>query len=173
MRRVAIWFALSFLVMAAVACKHLGELRIVTNEKGEKIALGEWNAKQLKENFSVFQENYDSYQPDTLTLHNLTLPSRHVEVITVLGTWCSDSEKEVPRFMKILDQLANSAIHVRYFCVDRSKKDGQGLTGSLEIERVPTFIIRSNGQEIGRIIESPEISLEEDLLAIFRSAITR
>ena len=36
----------------------------------------------------------------------------------------------------------------------------------MEIELVPTFILDYNGEEIGRIIESPEESLEKDLLRI-------
>jgi hypothetical protein len=37
-----------------------------------------------------------------------------------------------------------------------------------DVERVATFIVYRNGREIGRIIESPGISLEKDLLKILQ-----
>jgi hypothetical protein len=39
----------------------------------------------------------------------------------------------------------------------------------LNIERVPTFIIMNEGIEIGRIIETPEETLEADLLKILQN----
>ena len=39
-------------------------------------------------------------------------------------------------------------------------------TEGLNIEKVPTFIFYKNGIEIGRIIESPEKSIEKDFLKI-------
>jgi len=37
-----------------------------------------------------------------------------------------------------------------------------------KIEKIPTFIFIMNGKEIGRIIESPNESLEKDMLKIIR-----
>jgi len=39
---------------------------------------------------------------------------------------------------------------------------------NLDIKRVPTFIIYENGEEIGRIIETPKKSLEKDLEKIVK-----
>jgi uncharacterized protein (DUF1015 family) len=39
----------------------------------------------------------------------------------------------------------------------------------LEIEKVPTFIVYRNGEEIGRIIETPIKSMEEDLYEILKN----
>ncbi|MBI9035345.1 MAG: hypothetical protein JEZ03_12835, partial [Bacteroidales bacterium] len=38
--------------------------------------------------------------------------------------------------------------------------------GSFDVQRVPTFILTKENIEVGRIIETPELSLEEDLLQI-------
>lgn len=37
------------------------------------------------------------------------------------------------------------------------------------IERVPTFIVYADGRELGRIVETPEGSLEEHLVKILKS----
>ncbi len=46
------------------------------------------------------------------------------------------------------------------------KKAAPGLIDELEIEMVPTFIIMNGNKEIGRIVESPVNTLEEDLVEI-------
>jgi hypothetical protein len=43
------------------------------------------------------------------------------------------------------------------------------LTQARRIERVPTFIVYGDGREIGRIVETPEGSLEEHLVKILKS----
>ena len=55
--------------------------------------------------------------------------------------------------------------------VNRDKKNPESDIEYLNIERVPTFIFYKTGgdgskKEIGRIIETPVRSLEEDLLDI-------
>ena len=88
-------------------------------------------------------------------------------ITVVLGTWCSDSQREVPRLYSILDYLGFPEKNLELICVDR-KKDAAGTeVMDLSIELVPTIIIYIGEEEIGRIIESPVESLEEDLVKIF------
>jgi thiol-disulfide isomerase/thioredoxin len=83
-----------------------------------------------------------------------------------MGSWCSDSRREVPRFYKILDRLKFDQNKLTLFCVDRSKKDSADDTSKLNIESVPTFIFYRKEKEIGRIIESPKETLEKDIQKI-------
>jgi len=55
---------------------------------------------------------------------------------------------------------------VRYIGVDRQKKDPEGLAAQYDFQRIPTFIVLQDGKEIGRIVERPEVSLEQDLAKI-------
>jgi hypothetical protein len=52
--------------------------------------------------------------------------------------------------------------------VDREKKGGEFCLADFEINLVPTFIFTQQGNEIGRIIETPVVSLEQDLLNIIQ-----
>ena len=52
--------------------------------------------------------------------------------------------------------------------MDRNKSSSGTEIQSLNIELVPTFIFYKNENEIGRIIETPEISIESDMLKILR-----
>ena len=83
-----------------------------------------------------------------------------------MGTWCPDSRREVPRFMKILDLWKFPGEKVTFIGVDNAKLAPVGGYDKLEIERVPTFIIFRNKVETGRIIENPVTSLEQDMLNI-------
>ncbi len=84
----------------------------------------------------------------------------------VLGTWCGDSRREVPRFVKILDFVNFPKDKMFFMNVDRNKKGIGNEVEDLDIELVPTFIIYENGKEIGRIVETPTQTLEKDLLKI-------
>jgi uncharacterized protein (DUF1015 family) len=83
-----------------------------------------------------------------------------------LGTWCSDSEMNVPIFFHVIDRAALAKENIRIFCVDRTKTVEEM---ELNIEKVPTFIVYRKGEEIGRIIESPTKSMEEDLYEILKN----
>lgn len=127
-----------------------------------------------RENFSKdttfswwFESEYDYYQPEDSIIQLINLDS--VKIVCVMGTWCSDSRREVPHFYKILDLLKFDETNLKMYCVDR-KKQAEGYDiDQYVIERVPTFIFYKNDSEIGRIIETPQETLERDMLKIIQS----
>jgi hypothetical protein len=115
---------------------------------------------------TVYDNQYPDYAPDSTTITKLKPLVQGLKVTIVLGTWCGDSKLQVPHFFKVLDQIGVTEKDVTLICVDGHKKAENGLTDNLNIERVPTFIFSKNGKEVGRIIESPKTTLEQDFLAI-------
>jgi thiol-disulfide isomerase/thioredoxin len=114
-----------------------------------------------------YLEGYDEYQPNQEVIGKLTLINKeNLSIQIVMGTWCPDSRREVPRFMKILNQWEFPAEKVTFIGVDNTKIAPIGGYDELGIERVPTFIILENKVEAGRIIENPVTSLEQDMLNI-------
>lgn len=118
-----------------------------------------------------FQKNYDEYAPDVSAIESLkNIIRKGFEVEIFFGTWCGDTRRELPRFIKILDLAGWDQSRVRYIAVDSAlpayKQSPGGETLNKGIYRVPTFIIMKNGKEIGRIVEHPVESLEADLLAL-------
>ena len=83
-----------------------------------------------------------------------------------MGTWCPDSRREVPRFMKVTGYLEFPADKVTFIGVDNAKISPIENMRLLDIQRVPTFIIYKNNIEAGRIIENPVTSLEQDMVNI-------
>lgn len=113
-----------------------------------------------------FKSVYDMYEVDSVTTQKMAGRLDSLDITIVMGTWCSDSRREVPRFFKILDSMKFPEKNVTIITVGRNLKGMGTETDSLDIERVPTFIFYKNGKELGRIIESPKVSLEKDMLNI-------
>jgi thiol-disulfide isomerase/thioredoxin len=131
--------------------------------------LGYFNPVQLKrEPHSVwFYKGYDEYQPAQEAINSLNGINREgLTIKIVLGTWCPDSRREVPRFMKVIDTWKFPSDLVTFIGVDNEKNSPIGGYGELDIQRVPTFIIYKNNIETGRIIENPATSLEQDMVNI-------
>lgn len=106
-------------------------------------------------------------QPDTAVAQSLTAVEPGAEVTVFLGTWCGDSRREVPRFWRVLDEVGGLVpFEIHYIGVDREKKEPAGQVTAEHILYVPTFIVRRNGKEVGRIVEHSPGGLETDLLAL-------
>jgi thiol-disulfide isomerase/thioredoxin len=133
--------------------------------------LGYFNPGQLKsEPYSVwFYRGYDDYPVNQNAIDSLSeIGKDGLSIKIVMGTWCPDSRREVPRFMKVLDAWKFPAGYLTFIGVDNGKLSPIGGYEALEIHRVPTFIIYKNNIEAGRIIENPETSLEQDMVKILR-----
>jgi tetratricopeptide (TPR) repeat protein len=98
---------------------------------------------------------------------------KDISIEIFLGTWCGDSKREVPRFLKVLDQLSFPEKNIRVIALGGldslfKQSPGKEETGK-GIFRVPVFIVYKNGVEINRINEYPVFSLEKDLSAILNN----
>lgn len=114
-----------------------------------------------------FLKGYEEYQPIPDVIEKLgSVKNDDLSIVTVLGIWCPDSRREVPRFMKIIDLMKFPGEKMTFIGVDNEKVSPLGDYDKLGIERVPTFIVYKNKIELGRIIENPIASLEQDLLDI-------
>lgn len=117
-----------------------------------------------------FKEAYDTVQVESRFVEMIKQVDDGVSTIVFLGTWCSDSRREVPRFLKTVDLAGIPPESIRLYALDRSKKSADGFTDKYQIERVPTFIFLKNGEEVGRIVETPRTSIEGDMLMIMGKA---
>jgi thiol-disulfide isomerase/thioredoxin len=114
-----------------------------------------------------FNKEYDNYQLDSTTLNKIKKAYSGENVLIYFGSWCSDSRREVPRFLKMIDYLNIDYKKVDITGLDSNKSAPNYKKNIWDIQYVPTFIfLQKNKKEIGRIIEIPNESLEQDLLNI-------
>ena len=112
-------------------------------------------------------KGYDDYQYNTAAVNLLMdMNKTGISIKIVMGTWCSDSRREVPRLMRILDLWQFPLSGVTFIGVDDAKRSPVGDYDKLNIQKVPTIIIYKNNIEAGRIIENPVTSLEQDMVNI-------
>ncbi len=110
-----------------------------------------------------------AYEPDQQVLAEVAdLEDYRIQVF--MGTWCGDSQREVPKLMKILEALKFPEDQLNIVAVNRSPTQFKQSPGNEDvgknIHRVPTIIVLKQGKEVNRIIETPVESLERDLQKI-------
>lgn len=146
--------------------------REVQTTKDGKMLLGQQTNKQLlKEPYSEWYiKEHDEYAIDQNAIKDLKKAKINTYNITlVMGTWCEDSHREVPRLFKILEAANYPENRVTMIAVNRKKEAPSGEEGPFNIQKVPTIIVQKYGKEIGRIIESPQSGyLEKDLVEILK-----
>jgi len=125
-----------------------------------------------------FLSEYKDYQPSQNVIEKIKANKfsdlNELNVTVFMGTWCSDSKKQIPRLYKILDQLKfdenRLSVHALGIVPQEFRRTHDGIAEKgLNIYRVPTIIIKRNNQELGRVVEYPVDSLEQDLLDIVKS----
>lgn len=115
-----------------------------------------------------WNQRYMTYEPDSSLIDTLkSKVGNNLKIDVYLAFWCGDSKRNVPLFLKIVDQIDSESLEVKYFTVKRKpNKETKYFVEKLKVERVPTFIFYRDGKEIGRIIENPENNMLEDFLGI-------
>jgi hypothetical protein len=111
---------------------------------------------------------YTMYDVDSSSAAELEEKIKDVRIIIVLGTWCSDSRREVPRLYKILDKIKYPVESVTLISVNRDKIGLENEVEGLQIDFVPTVIFSKDNKELGRIIEMPYDTLERDIMEILQ-----
>jgi len=147
--------------------------RLINNNNGEEILVGKcsrniFHEKPFDEWFST---SYNIYRnlADKNTVDSLKKYLSKYKIEVVLGTWCSDSREHFPHFMCLADMCEFADTNITIICVDREKLAFNFPLGNRNILFVPTFIIYFDGKEIGRIIETPNVSLEKHLWEIIKN----
>lgn len=128
--------------------------------------VGSVTQEDILESFPEWREVVASYTPQEEAIEKLKVINFTVEIEIILGTWCPDSKEHVSAYFKILELVENPLIVSSYIGIPKKKEEREPYIQGKNIQRVPTFIVSINDEEIGRIIEHPEKSVEEDLLEI-------
>lgn len=163
---------LSILLLLALVPSPPASSQSADAEEPPKL-LGRCTASQLEaEPFAEwYRSGYEDYTPNSEFLEELrTVGTAGIDITVFFGTWCGDSRREVPRIVKLLDEMGFPEENLALVAVDgvdeALKQSPGGEERGREIYRVPTVIVERGGREISRLVEHPVLSLERDLLAI-------
>lgn len=134
-----------------------------------KMTWQEWQG--LAEWKSYDAKNYNPNELLTTQIKVFLKNNTDISFILFSASWCSDSETEVPKFYKLMSLCEFDSSKISLFGIDRQKNEATGTSKKYNIEKVPTLIILKEQTEIGRIVEFPVLSWEDDLFTIFESAL--
>ena len=113
-----------------------------------------------------FNQNYESHVVDIKETTKAEAFLADVSITIFMGTWCHDSQREVPALFKVLDQIPFNQDQLKIIGLSMAKDTPKELEQGFDIRRTPTFVFSRNGKEIGRYVERPRVGLEQDLLKI-------
>lgn len=139
---------------------------LITSISGNLELVGKLSKEEILKHFPDWQEEASSYFPKLEMIEKLNSIDYNIKIECFLGTWCSDSKEHVSSYFKIMEMADNLLISSTYIGIPRDKESRKPFIQGKNIEKVPTFIVYINGQERGRIIETPQKSVEEDLIDI-------
>ena len=170
MKVTGLFFALIVLISCASDNTAQVNQEFYSDYEEQTIMLGEinWDGLTKDPYAKWFNPNYLHYQVDSITLAPIADKMDDIEIVVFMGTWCEDSQAQVPQFYKILDHLHFSLGNMQVMGIDKSA-DGLIITpaaAEYKIEKVPTFIFYRDGHELGRITEYPLNTIEKDMAGI-------
>ena len=157
--------------------------------KKYEIPVGMCSWEDLKEGefFAEMEDFYTQYQPKKEVITRIatllrlandpkgTFLGQFAEVTVYFGAWCGDSKEHLPAFIKICEMLQNEEqVIMPYTLVGCNRAKEHGLPAQefdFEIKLVPTFVFQywdttNTKQTLGTIIETPHVTIEEDIEAI-------
>ena len=98
-------------------------------------------------NTEWFKNNYDSYDLDTKTLDYDFSNLHKFQIEIYMNTKCHDSEREVPRLIKILNRLNFSEDNLKIVLLNSKKQSSQDYENGKNITNTPTIIFLSESIE--------------------------
>jgi hypothetical protein len=134
----------------------------------EPMALGVVGINEVLKEYPIFNRYKTAYKPDAGAVDFLKAYRQQVAVKVFLGTWCIDSIRNEPAYLKVKDMLGDANFKTTYIGVNRERSDGAGMARAYNVTTSPVFVFEIDGKEVGRITRRPNKSIEEDLVEILR-----
>ncbi|PXF63818.1 thioredoxin family protein [Kangiella spongicola] len=128
-------------------------------------ASGPMTIDELQSQYPVFAVKRNS-PLNSEALEQLNAVTTPTQITAYLGTWCHDSQREIPRLIQLKKALSNPNIQLQLITLDRQKSDSEGLAKKADVKYTPTIIVYQNQEELGRIVESTSEPIEIELLDI-------
>ena len=159
------------LMMDKIAKQNINKIVLDTIDNSMML-LGRIDEKGLNGDDFIewYQENYKAHELDTTSIKEINKKIKQTKIKMFMGTWCSDSQREVPAFYKILHQTDFDLNNLEVIAVSQEKDTPNKLEEGFAIEYVPTIIFYKNDGEIGRYVELAQETLEKDILAILNES---
>jgi hypothetical protein len=160
----------AWLGCAGASARH--ETRVASRAAPTSDVVGVTSRAAIEAAVPAWRDAIAAADPADDTARALAAVPPGAEVDVFLGTWCGDSRREVSRLfaaLAIAEREGALPFALRFVGVDRAKT-APGLTDGVDLRFVPTVVVRRDGREIGRIVETATRGIEQDLLDLLTGA---
>lgn len=139
-----------------------------SSDEDSKDHVGNMPVSTLINNYPAFANVYHEFGLTTAQADRVKNWPADLTVDIFFGTWCHDSERQVPKMLKILEK--NTNLRSNLIALNNNKTEPGGRALQAGVKYTPTFIFYQNKQEIGRIIEHPAQDLITDISDLLAKA---
>lgn len=152
----------------------VGDGTLVANVEGRNYIVtahqshvGPMTADDVWKTAPTWKAIYDHYTPDAAAVKRLQAVTSPTQLEIICATWCGDSKRHVPRLLKAIHDANNPKLSVSLFGIGNDFKQPMDYIQAQRIINVPIVLVRRDGKELGRFIETPATtSVETDIAAI-------
>lgn len=140
----------------------------VAEQQEEEVLVGSIEQEDLQQapHMAWFDPMYQSYNPSEKELKVIQENINDYEIKLFMGTWCADSQREVPKFLKLLELSDFNMDNLEIKAVEEDKTLPNNKQQEYDVVYVPTIIFLKDGKEVNRFVEFPQETLEKDIAAI-------
>lgn len=150
--------------------RFLFGLLLLTGCTHSAVPLGPVSPAILQTRAPVFARAESVEESERAALAAALAQTGPIELTVYFGDWCSDSQRELPRLLALVQALPAGSIQLVLINLDHDKRDPDGRAEAAGIQRIPTVIAKRNGHELGRFIERPRHSVGRDLVQWLKQA---
>ena len=130
--------------------------------------VGEISPTTVLTDLKKFKRHQDDVTYNESQLTPLQQINDKIDIKVYFAEWCHDSQREVPRLIRLFSQLNNPNFDVWYYALDTKKSDPLGLAAQDNIKKTPTILVYKDGNEVARILEFPQVDWATDLAEILK-----
>ena len=131
--------------------------------------IGPITPEQLLSRYPIFAEHKasDETAPSDAEVTAMANQLHNKKMVVVFGTWCHDSQREIPRLLNLLERVnaQHSEIDydIQFIASAPTETRDPELVEKYKIRAVPTIMLFDKEQELGRVVEVTKINLAADI----------
>lgn len=131
--------------------------------------VGTITPQQLLNQYKIFADHKANDVPKItdLEVRQLAHQLNNRKMVVVFGTWCHDSQREVPRLLTLLERVRDEYPKVSFefemIAAAPYEMRDKNLIKKYQLTAVPTIMLFDKEQEMGRVVEQTKISLAADI----------
>jgi thioredoxin 1 len=124
--------------------------------------------EDIIQQYKPFKQNYLKFKPSETDIKNFKKLDGY-DLVVFFGLWCHDSQREVPRLIKLIEQSEVNFNSIAFYAVNSNKEMpadySNPSTNELALTSTPTFYVLSQQQVIAKFVERPKTTITQELLS--------